>query len=246
MQERIHPRLPVTMKSFNEYKHRIEAAGLTVRGAFHVEDDDGVPPTGTAGTGRTLILIGNAGSSFWPVFSQSEEYADGRPDPLDRWSERVITGLAQELDATPVFPFGGPPYYPFLSWARRAEDVVSSPIGVLIHPEYGLWHAYRGALVVDQRLEDLPPRPGAPSPCLTCPDQPCLNGCPVNAFGADGFDVDRCVGHLSGPNDCLDQGCLARNACPAGEPFRYDSEQHSFHLRAFLRARTTRTMRNRG
>lgn len=223
-------------KTFHQYRQRIEATGLAARGAFHVEADDGVPPAG--GAGRTLILLGNTGSSFWPAFSRSEEYADGQPNPLDRWSERVITHLARELEARAAFPFGGPPYQPFLRWARRAEDVEPSPLGMLIHPEYGLWHAYRGALIVDGLLPDLPAKPGASSPCLSCADQPCLQGCPVDAFGPNGFDVDGCVGHLSGPNECLDQGCGARNACPVGEPFRYDQAQHRFHLRAFFKART--------
>lgn len=225
-------------ESFQLYKRRIESTGLVTRGAFHVEDDDGVPPTGDPAAGRTLILLGNAGSSFWPAFTASEEYKDGHPDPLDRWSQRVISNLARELGANAVFPFGGPPYSPFLRWARRAEDVEPSPLGMLIHPEYGLWHAYRGALIVDALLDDLPERTGAASPCLTCPDRPCLSGCPVDAFGDDGFEADTCVSHLSGPNDCLTQGCLARNACPAGKPFRYDPAQHCFHLRAFFRART--------
>lgn len=225
-------------QSFHHYRDRIEAAGLVPRGAFHVREDDHVPATGDADAGRTLILIGNAGSSFWPVFERSPELADGRPDPLDRWSERVISALASELEAYPVFPFGGPPYHPFLRWARRGEAVAPSPLGMLIHPEYGLWHAYRGALIVNRLLADVPARPDAPSPCLSCPDQPCLSGCPVDAFSGEGFDVDACVGHLSGANDCLDRGCLARNACPVAPGFRYDTVEHCFHLRAFLRART--------
>ena len=33
-----------------------------------------------------LVLVGNIGSSYWPLFSQSTEYLDGAADPLDRWS----------------------------------------------------------------------------------------------------------------------------------------------------------------
>ena len=40
-----------------------------------------------------------------------------------------------------LFPFGGPPHFPFQQWARRAEPVHPSPIGLLIHPIYGLWHS---------------------------------------------------------------------------------------------------------
>ncbi|MBS1269850.1 MAG: hypothetical protein MAG794_00802 [Gammaproteobacteria bacterium] len=185
---------------------------------------------------RTMILIGNAGSSFWAAFRQSGEYRDGLPDPLDRWSERVIGELGRCLHARPVLPFKGPPYYPFQRWARRAEGVSPSPLRILIHPEYGLWHAYRGALIVNRRLEGLPQKSDSASPCLSCAEQPCLHTCPVDAFGSDGFNVESCTTHLSGANSCRDQGCLARSACPAGKPFRYVREQHRFHLQAFARA----------
>lgn len=223
------------VRDFAFCAERIEATGLAVRGAFHVRPDDDVPETGSEK--QTLILIGNTGSSFWPVFRQSEAYRDGRPDALDRWSKRVIGGLGGELAAEPVFPFGGPPHHPFLRWARRAEPVTPSPLGLLIHPRYGLWHAYRGALIVNRHLEGMPAPVEAPSPCLTCADQPCLTTCPVDAFDVQSFDADACAGHLSGANDCSQQGCLARNACPAGKPFRYLPEQHCFHLAAFLNAR---------
>ena len=224
-------------RGFEEYAARIQCVGLVVRGAFHVEEADGVPVFDGNEGHRTLVLIGNAGSSFWPDFTASVEYRDGLPDPLDRWSERVITALAEELGAVAVFPFGGPPYHPFQRWAQRAEAVYPSPLGTLIHPEYGLWHAYRGALVAKGWLEGLPERSSAPSPCLSCAGQPCLHTCPVEAFSPDGFDVAACAGHLSGRNECREQGCLARNACPAGKPFQYVREQHVFHLAAFRRAR---------
>lgn len=214
--------------------------GLRARGAFHVEPGDGVPATVDAGGPRTLILIGNAGSAFWPAFRESREYRDGRPHPLDRWSERVISGLARRLDAHAVFPFNGPPYHPFQRWARRAETLFPSPLGMLIHPEYGLWHAYRGALIVDRHVSGLPSRSDAASPCLSCEAQPCLHACPVDAFHGGGFDADSCASHLSGSNTCTEDGCRARNACPAGKPFQYMREQHRFHLAAFRRGRAGR------
>lgn len=218
---------------------RVAAIGLALRGGFHVRDDDAVPATAHGAHGRTLVLIGNTGSTFWPRFQAAPEYRDGRPQPLDRWSERVITGLARELGAQPLFPFTGPPFHPFQRWARRAETLHVSPLGTLIHHRYGVWHAYRGALVFDYRLGDLPDAAAAVSPCLSCVDQPCLNTCPVGAFRPAGFDVDACAAHLAGPNDCAGAGCQARNACPAGKPFRYRRDQHRFHLAAFRRARET-------
>jgi hypothetical protein len=228
----------MTASDFDTLARRIAATGLCVRGAFQVEADDDVPPAPGGDNGRTLILIGNTGSSLWTVFGESPEYRDGQPHPLDRWSERVITDLGRELDARPVFPFKGPPYHPFQKWAQRAEAVFPSPMGILINPEYGLWHAYRGALIFDRCLDGLPARDDADSPCLSCTGQPCLHSCPVNAYTSTGFDARACASHLAGANTCTDEGCRARNACPAGKPVQDVRDQHRFHLAAFLRART--------
>ena len=55
--------------SFETCARSIQATGLAVRGAFHVEPvDEDVPRLdGYAGV-RTLIQIWNAGSRFWPPY----------------------------------------------------------------------------------------------------------------------------------------------------------------------------------
>ena len=211
---------------------RIAAAGLAFRGVFHPGPDDQAP----AGTG-TLVLVGFVGSRQWPACASSPEAADGQPNPLDCWSRRVIGGLAYELGAVALFPFGGPPFLPFQRWAQKAEPVAPSPLGILIHPDWGLWHAYRGALAFSDRLE-LPPPDNRPSPCETCAEKPCLSACPVDAFGPAGYDVPPCVAHISTPagGDCIDFGCRARRACPVGIEHRYRSDQAHFHIAAFLKA----------
>jgi hypothetical protein len=50
---------------------------------------------------------------------QATEFRDGRPDPIDRWSRRVIGHMACDLGAKALFPFGGPPWHPFIAWAKR-------------------------------------------------------------------------------------------------------------------------------
>jgi Fe-S-cluster-containing hydrogenase component 2 len=107
---------------------------------------------------------------------------------------------------------------------------------VLIHPDHGLWHAYRAALLFAVRL-DVPPRDGRPAPCATCRDRPCLTTCPVGAFTDTGYDVERCVDHIVSPagRTCREQGCLARRACPVGSA--YAPAQQAFHMQAFLRSR---------
>jgi len=191
----------------------------------------------------SIALVGNIGSSYWPVFSQSREYQDGEPDSLDRWSRRIAEQVAETIGATPVYPFEGPPYHPFLQWAKRAEALGQSPMGLMIHPVYGLWHSYRFGLLLPQSWQTGAPGISVESPCLSCEGQPCLHTCPVDAFDTGSYNVDSCATYLKQTADagCHQQGCLARNACPVGEAFRYNSVQHSFHLRAFLGARLALT-----
>ena len=186
-----------------------------------------------------LLLVGNRGSSYWPVFSGSPEFADGQADPLDRWSER-IAGLicGEHAGLRAVFPSDGPPYLPFQRWAMTAEALSPSPLGLLIHPVYGLWHSIRFALLFD--WDDDPVGPAADavaaSPCDSCADRPCLQRCPINAFTEQGYDFLACASYLKNNEaaECHQLGCLARYACPVGDDYRYDSAQHRFHLQAFL------------
>ncbi len=209
---------------------KIEAASFTVLGAFAPEEVDRVP-----GNCGTLLLIGNAGPAMW------RRFAAERATPqttMDSWTETVLEELAEELGGAVLFPFAKPPL-PFLSWAQKAQAGFVSPLGMNIHPDYGLWHAFRGALVLRYTL-DLPPPDGRPSPCDGCPDKPCLTACPVNAFDGETYDVDACAAHIStaAGNDCLSRGCKARLACPAGADYRYLPEQADFHMSAFLAARS--------
>ncbi|MEI9982759.1 MAG: hypothetical protein WDN69_05835 [Aliidongia sp.] len=85
----------------------------------------------------TLALLGFVGREGWPEFAGSAEARDGVPDPLDRWSRRIIGRLAERHGAAAFFPFGGPPFLPFGAWAKRTEPVHPSPLGLLIHPDWG-------------------------------------------------------------------------------------------------------------
>ena len=134
--------------NIGRYQEEAMEFGLVLRGRFMVEPDDDVPPLPDAHEARILLLFGNAGSSIWPVFSGSPEFKDGEPDPLDRWSARIGKKLAVEWGGMALFPFGGPPYQPFLRWAKKAENLESSALGMLLHPVYGLWHAYRFAIAM--------------------------------------------------------------------------------------------------
>jgi ferredoxin len=213
------------------------AHGLHLRGGCAVWDEDGVPALPDGRVAATLVLLGQIGGSVWPVFAASPEMSDGCEDAMDRWSRRIIDGLADRFGALALYPFGGPPYRPFQRWAQRADTVAPSPLGMLIHPAYGLWHGYRGALAFADAI-DWPVAPRRDSPCLTCDRKPCLSTCPVGAFTGDRFDVVACRAHLERPEGaaCRDDGCLARNACPVGRDYAYPVEQIRFHQAAFRRA----------
>lgn len=217
-----------------------QALGLAVRGACAIRAGEytalpGVPQDGT------LVLLGFTGGEQWPAFRASAETRDGAPDALDRWSRRVIDGLAGRVGARAVYP-GDRPALPFQQLALRSEPVAASPLGLLLHPRFGLWHAYRGALwfagvatATAMPLEGARPRPPL---CESCVTRPCRSGCPVGAFGAAGFDVAACVAHLQSREgeECRLRGCLARRACPVGAAYRYGDDQQAFHQAAFLRS----------
>jgi hypothetical protein len=216
----------------------VAAVRLTVRGGFAPLPSDGVPARSDGRPAQTLVLVGMTSETHWQAFRASAEFHDGAADPLDRWSHRVLTAIARESDGWLLEPSGGPPWWPFQRWAQRAQAVYPSPLGLLIHPSYGLWHAYRGALAFAEPFET-PRREAQPSPCANCPDRPCLAGCPVGAFGAEGLAVADCAGFLRSDRGeaCLASGCLARRACPIGRAAAHAPDQARFHLQAFLQNR---------
>ena len=189
---------------------------------------------------KSIALIGNRGSSYWSVFEQSPEYVDNQVNPLDRWSRRIGEQLAEEIGARVIFPFDGPPFYPFQQWAKRAGSLEQSPMGLMIHPEYGLWHSYRFGLLLRSAEANLISQPViSTTPCQTCSSQACLNTCPAGAFDKHGYKVRACVGYLRDNPDalCHSSGCQARLACPVGEDHKYQPTQNRFHLKAFLDSR---------
>ncbi len=208
----------------------IRRAGFTPLGWFPPKPEDRSPANA-----RFIILIGNAGPDMFRRFAAER---DPSRDTMDRWTRDVVTVLARDLDAEAVYPFEMNPPWPFLTWARRAGAGHVSPLGLNIHPAYGLWHAYRAALLFPVEF-DLPVQTPGRHPCETCDTKPCLSACPVAAFDGATYDVPACAAHIASPagEACMTRGCLARHACPVGQGFAYAPAQAEFHMRAFLAAR---------
>jgi len=198
---------------------------LEVLGGFAVEPGEAGFPAGT----RTLLMIGPKEPGFWPHMQAQPEW--GGPDPVDRWSRRVIGRVACDLGAKALFPFGGPPYQPFYSWALRTGRVWDSPVKLLVHATQGLMVSFRGALALRQTI----PLPApAVQPCGACA-KPCLAACPAGALTGAGYDVLLCHAHLSQPAgaDCMTGGCLVRSTCPAGAGYARMPFQSGYHMRQF-------------
>ena len=198
---------------------------LEILGGFAVEEGETGFPAGT----RSLLMIGPKEPGFWPHMQAQPEW--GGPDPVDRWSRRVIGRLACDLGAKALFPFGGPPYQPFYSWALRTGRVWDSPVKLLVHATQGLMVSFRGALALPHVI-DLPAQ--AAQPCTNCA-KPSLTACPTTALTAAGYDVPRCHAHLNQPSgaDCMTGGCLVRSTCPAGAGYARMPSQSAYHMRQF-------------
>lgn len=208
--------------------------GLILRGGLNFSPDEAVPAGSSGGRAGSVLLVGQAGAAPWPHFL---EWRQTQPadiaDPLDTWSREVIGAVADEFGARAVSP-SDRPYLPFQQWAMRAEGLLPSPLGILMHPEYGLWHAYRGALLFEEEI----PIPAVQKPihlCDLCVEKPCMKSCPVDAYTAAGFAYERCLAYVRGTTggECRGQGCLDRNACPYGTAYRYPASVQAFHMAAF-------------
>ena len=205
----------------------LEEHHLDFLGVVPVSADDPVPP----GTDQ-LMLLGPLEPGFWQYLNTQAEWLDKAPDPIDRWSERAIKKLANQFGGQAVFPFGGPPFSPFIEWALRSTHFWRSPVTFLVHDRAGLMVSLRGAIAFQGRnfRETL-----GSNPCESCATRPCLDACPGLAFAGDEYDPVACRDTLSNPagKDCMSLGCAVRRACPISKRHLCDPSRSAHHMKAF-------------
>ncbi|WP_347266742.1 ferredoxin [Paracoccus sp. (in: a-proteobacteria)] len=206
---------------------RLARDRLALLGGFRPAADEPDLPAGCS----TLLLLGPDEPGFWEHLRRQPEW-DGAPDPLDRWSRRVIAGIAGEFAAEALFPFGGPPFRPFFRWALRSGRLWQSPVRLLVHDRQGLMVSFRGALALTEPID----LPAGRNPCTGCA-APCLRACPAAALGGQGYEVATCHDWLDRAQGapCLDAGCLVRRACPVSRAYGRRAEQSAYHMRQFHR-----------
>jgi len=175
-----------------------------------------------------LILLANGGYGFWGPF------AADNPDvehPIDHYSikitERFFETYLSGVSVIRIYPQAH--QLPIQRLSRYAGWSFPSPLGMDIHPEFGLWYAYRSIYLIDSELPVYYDS-YRQSPCEKCREKPCFDACPAGAVrGIEKFDTTACINHrLSEGSSCIDT-CAARMACPAGAQHRYSADQMSYH-----------------
>jgi len=212
--------------TFLEIQTAARAHHLDIFGVLRCTQQDGAPDDA-----RVMLLLGPYEPGYWDHVTACAEWQDKQKDPIDRWSQRVITTLALQFDGIALFPFGGPPFQPFIQWALKSGQAWQSPVSLLVHARAGLMVSYRGALALPYEI-DLP-EPSI-SPCKKC-EKPCLTACPSGALTGSGYDVPACHRYLdtSDGQSNLRHGCGVRRACPVSQSYGRVEAQSAYHMSIF-------------
>jgi epoxyqueuosine reductase len=174
------------------------------------------------------LVVGDGGGEFFARFRAAR--APG-PDPLDRYTARVIDALVAAVapGARAFYPFT-PPWLPMQTLGVAAGLPSAGPLGLQIHPRWGPWWAYRALIVLtDAPVTSEPPLARA---CDGCP-APCIAACPVGAPTMGGFTGATCARHRQADQACQ-HSCAARRACVVAPGAAYPAEQIAFHMDASL------------
>lgn len=197
---------------------------------------------------RSIVVIGNGGGAFWKAYRirvEADPAWAARDNPLDDFTREVVEReLLEPLSrqgarCAVVYPFTqAAPGLNFIELGKLAGLGGPSLVGVLVHPAYGPWVAFRAALLLEEAL-DAPGEALGFDPCPSCTARSCIGACPVGAvtFPA-GWDVPRCLEHrVEVEPDCAPR-CHARVGCVLGPEHRYPDDALAYH-----QARALRVMR---
>lgn len=193
----------------------------------------------------SVMLIGNYGRKLWDCIPDALHQG---LHPVDDFTEatvtRVLTSVIGDRDWSILFPnLSAAPA--LQSLGRAAGWHNPSPLGNGIHPEHGLWFAYRAVVAIKLDITGGAETSALPandirrsdSPCIRCIDQPCIKSCPPQALSAGNApNLQACVTFRSGDQSPCAERCLARQQCPVGVQSRYADEQIRYFYRQSLQS----------
>lgn len=182
---------------------------------------------------RSILVFGSGGRALWdalvadvrahPAHLAQEEH------PLDAYVRRAVLAADPALgDVRRRWFFAAADaelHLDFRLLASLAGLGGRSRLGLLLHPEFGLWLGLRAAVFLDAALPVSPPPD--PDPCAGCP-APCIPACPGGAFVDGAWDVGRCSAFHDASAACAST-CHSRLACPRGAEHRYPPDELVYH-----------------
>lgn len=226
-----------------ELRAALAPDGLNLVGAAAVAEYDSLLASEHALARRfpeavTAIVVGNGGGAFWRAFRAAcagSPALAADPDPLDRFTEacvdQAVRRVAGGVSCRVLYPFrfASEPVS-FLRLAAVAGLGTAGRVGVLLHPEYGPWIAFRAAVLVPFAVDAPRPAEGF-DPCPGCVERACMPACPAGAVSDDGWDIPRCAAYRAREADGCAAGCHARVACVIGRAHRYPADALAHHQR---------------
>jgi len=183
---------------------------------------------------KSLVLLGNGGSLFWEKMQNSGFQSD---NPFDDFSisllERTISEYWNLENYKILYPDNQ--LIPLMKIGELAGWHHPSPMGIGIHPTYGLWFAYRIAFVTTADLvkqrED-----SKEHHCMNCSSKPCIDACPAKALIEDGpMDTQKCISYCVTEGTLCNSKCLSRVSCLIASDKRYTDEQLHYHYSRALK-----------
>jgi ferredoxin len=217
------------MFSLSNLKEEAQQVGLNLVGVA-----DGRPYQHLLPDCQTAIVFANGGRDLWTHFLEdlraNPSHLTETAHPLDDFIGRWIQSVDPNPDSTRRWIQCAEEADVFIDFRPLAVSAglgTSSLLGLIIHPEYGLWVSMRAVLLSTEILEATTTKT-KPSPCVQCVDRPCISACPANAVTLSGWSVQQCATFHGESTLCANQ-CHSRQACPVGVSHRHSDLQHTYH-----------------
>lgn len=188
---------------------------------------------------QRLVLIAHGGRKLWQRFNQEAGVGENPLDQMcvDAWQSVMSGEDFRRVEYEILYPTSEPLASCGVSLAELGSLAgwqQKSPLGIGIHPEFGLWSAIRLLVLVDGDSvwpddNDGSEAQKSPSICDSCVDRPCLSSCPAGATDFQEFDVPACIAFRQTDASPCEQTCLSRLACPVAKEHSYSKVQLNYH-----------------